>query len=86
MSLINCKIASDLIWNANCITSSNAVDQATAFAITDTKLYVAVVTLSTQVNANLLQQLKSGFKRTTNWKKYQLNLSWWSKEIFRWFN
>ena len=86
MSLISCKIASDLIWNTNCIISSNAVDQATAFTITDTKLYVSVVTLSTQVNANLLQQLKSGFKRTTDWKKYQLNLSRWSKEIFRWFN
>ena len=36
------------------------------FAITDTKLYVSVVTLSTQDNAKLLQQEKSGFKRTTN--------------------
>ena len=39
--------------------------------ITDTKLYVPVVTLSTQDNAKLLQQLKSGFKRTFNWKKNQ---------------
>ena len=35
------------------------------------KLYVPVVTLSTQDNAKLLQQLKSGFKRTINWNKYQ---------------
>ena len=41
------------------------------FAITDTKLYLPVVTLSTQDNAKLLQQLKSGFKRTINWNKYQ---------------
>ena len=39
--------------------------------ITDAKLYVPFVTLSTQDNANLLQQLKSGFKRTINWNKYQ---------------
>ena len=32
------------------------------FAITDAKLYVPVVTLSTQDNAKLVQQLKSGFK------------------------
>ena len=40
------------------------------FAITDTKLYVPVVTLSTQENTKLLQQLKSGFKRVINWNKY----------------
>ena len=38
-------------------------------AITDTKLYVPIVTLST--NDKLLQQLKSEFKRTINWNKYQ---------------
>ena len=36
------------------------------FKITDPKLYVPVVTLSTQDNAKLLQQLKSCFKRTIN--------------------
>ena len=40
-------------------------------AIADTKLYVPVVTLSAQDNAKLLQQLKSGFKRTIRWNKYQ---------------
>ena len=34
--------------------------------MTETKLYVPVVTLSTQDNAKLLQQLKSGFKITIN--------------------
>ena len=38
--------------------------------MTDTKLCAPVVTLSTQDNAKLLQQLKSGFKRTINWNKY----------------
>ena len=43
---------------------------AIIFAITDTKLYVPVVTLSTQNNEKLLQQLKTGFKRTINYNKY----------------
>ena len=45
--------------------------KTTTFAITDTKLCVPVVTLSTQDNAKLLEQLKSDFKRTVNWNKYQ---------------
>ena len=43
----------------------------TKFKITETKFCVSVVTLSTQGNAKLLQQLKSGFKRTINWNKYE---------------
>ena len=46
-------------------------DSKTTFAITDKKRYVTVVTLSTQDNAKLLKQLKSGFQRTNNWNKYQ---------------
>ena len=45
--------------------------KAKTFEITDTELYVTIVTLSIQDNAKLLQQLKSGFKTTTNWNKYQ---------------
>ena len=45
--------------------------QEPAFTITDTILYVSVVTLPSQDNANLLQQLKSGLKRTINWNRYQ---------------
>ena len=45
--------------------------QVATFAITNTKLYVLVVTLSTQDHTKLLDQLKSGFKRTINWNKYQ---------------
>ena len=45
-------------------------DGAGIFTITDTKLYVPVVTLSTQENTKFLQQLKSGFKRIINWNKY----------------
>ena len=46
--------------------------QVATFEITNTKLYVPVVTLSTQENTKLLQQLKSGFKRVINWNKYLL--------------
>ena len=41
------------------------------FAVNNTKLYIPVIILLTQDNAKLLQQLKSGFKRTINWNKYQ---------------
>ena len=55
----------------NCVNVSiNVANQNATFAITDTKVYVPVVTLSTQDNAKLLQQLKSGFKRVINWNKY----------------
>ena len=40
------------------------------FKITDTKLYVPVVTLSKENDTKLLEQLKSGFKRTIKWNKY----------------
>ena len=39
--------------------------------MTDTKLYGPVTTLSTQANTKLLELLKSGFRRTINWNKYQ---------------
>ena len=67
MPLINCEINLILTWSANCFTFNTATNQAITFAITDIKLYVPVVTLSTQDNAKQLQQLKLGFKRTTNW-------------------
>ena len=68
MPLINCEVNLILTWSSTCvITNSNG---AGTFAITDTKLYVPVVTLSTQENTKLLQQLKSGFKRVINRHKY----------------
>ena len=71
LPLINCEVNLILTWSANCvIVSTNVANQNATSAITDTKLYVPVVTLSTQDNAKLLQQLKSGFKRVINWNKY----------------
>ena len=71
MPLINCEINLILTWSTNCvIVSTNVAHQNVTFEITDTKLYLPVVTLSTQNNSKLLQQLKSGFKRVINWNKY----------------
>ena len=69
--LINCEVNLILTWSANCvIVSTNVANKNATFAVTDTKIYVPVVTLSIQDNAKLLQQLKSGFKRVINWNKY----------------
>ena len=58
--LINCETNLILTWSANCvITDDPMANQIPTFTITDTKLYVPVVTLSTQDNKKLLQQLKS---------------------------
>ena len=55
MPLINCEINLILTWSTNCaIVSTNVADQNATFEITDTKLYVAVATLSTQDNSKLL--------------------------------
>ena len=58
-------------WSTNCIISSNSVNQATKLAITDTKVYVSVLNLSTQDDTKLLQQLKFEFKGAINCNKYQ---------------
>ena len=68
MSLINCEVKLDLTWSSTCVITNST--GAGRFAITDTKYYVPIVTLSTQENTKLLQQLKSGFKRVISWNKY----------------
>ena len=67
MPLINCGVNLILTWSTCVITNSMGAGR---FAITDIKLYFPVITLSTQDNSKLLQQLKSGFKRVINWNKY----------------
>ena len=55
---------------------STAVEnQGATFTITGAKRYVLFVTLSTQDNTKLLQQLKSDLKRTISWNKYQSKVS-----------
>ena len=73
MPLINCEVELILAWSSNCvIIYTDIANQVPTFTRTETNLYVPVVTLSTQDNAKLLQQLKSCFKRTISWNKYLL--------------
>ena len=87
MPLINCEINLILTWSENCVLTSKATRDANpdvnlavaainnptnaTFKITDTKLYVPVVTLSTENDKKLLEQLRTGFKRTIKWNKYR---------------
>ena len=80
MPLINCELNLILTLSENCVLTSKATRDANPdvnpaiaavnyptkaiFQITDTKLYVPVVTLSTKGDNNFLEQLKSGFKGT----------------------
>ena len=68
MSLVNCKNNLILTWSSTCVITNST--GAGTFKTRDTKLYVPVVTLSTQDNSKLLQLLKSGFKRIVSWNKY----------------
>ena len=68
MPLINSEVNLILTWSSTCVITNST--GAGTFEVTDTKVYVSVVTLSTKENAELLQQLKSSFKRVINWNKY----------------
>ena len=70
MPLINCKVELSLKWYKNCILSSAGT--AATFTITDTKLYVPVVTLLIEDNAKLTKLLSEGFKRLVYWNKYKV--------------
>ena len=55
MPLINCEVDLILAWSANCvIVCTDVANQGATLTITETKLYVQVVTLSTQDNPKLL--------------------------------
>ena len=78
--LINCEITLVLSWYKECVLVGRAhrgppaaaINSPTSakFEITDCKLYVPVVTLSAENDNKLLEQLKSGFRRTIKWNKY----------------
>ena len=71
MPLINCEVILILTWSPDCVLIATGIpNQAATFEITDTKLYVPKVTLSTRENTKFLQQINSGFKRVINWNKY----------------
>ena len=66
----------ELIWSKKCILVAGiAANQELEFKMSDTKLYVPVVILSTQDNVKLLKQLESGFKSTINCNKYQSKIT-----------
>ena len=87
MPLINCEVSLALTWSKSCVLTSKATRKANpdadpvvneinistnaTFKITDTKLYVPVVTLSAENDNKLLEQLNTGFKRTFTWNKYR---------------
>ena len=71
MPLINCKIHLELNWSKDCVMSTIA---DTTFKITNTKLYVPIVTLSSKDNVKLVKLLEEGFKRPIYWNEYQTKI------------
>ena len=69
MPLINCEVNLILTWSKECVITNSTGEEK--FAIRETKLYVPIETLSTKDNEKLLQQRKSGFKKTISWNKYE---------------
>ena len=61
-----------MTWSKDCVITNSTGEGKCA--ITETKLYVPVVTLSSKDNEKLLQQLKSGFKKTISWNKYESSI------------
>ena len=76
-----------MTWFKNCVLINNSTRDANyganpighktdnpenaTFQITDTKLYVLVVTFSKENDIKLLEKLKSGFKRTIKWNNHK---------------
>ena len=83
--LINCEVEIILTWSKNCVLADMTADadadpaivapSGATFKITDTKLYVPVVTLSKENDIKLLEKLKSGFKKTIKWNKYRSQMT-----------
>ena len=87
--LINCEVEIILTWSKNCVLADMTARDAgnnndppaivaptgLEFQITDTKLYVPVVTLSKENDKKLLEQLKSGIKRAIKWNKYRSQMT-----------
>ena len=83
--LINWEVELILTWCKNCIladisvnagaTPANVAPSGATFKTKGTKLYVLVVTLSKENDIKLLEQLKTGFKRTIKWNKYRSQMT-----------
>ena len=68
MQLINCKVHLELNWSKDLVMSAIS---NTTFKITNTKLYVPIITLSSKDNAKLVKLLEGGFNRPVYWNEYQ---------------
>ena len=84
--LINWKVSLILTWSENCVITSlekriitntqrDTSPTNPAFKINETKLYVPVVTFSTENNKTLLEKLRTRFKRTIKWNKYRSEMT-----------
>ena len=89
--LIDCEVELILTWFKNCVLIDKSTREANydadpnvyeinnpenaTFKITAIKLYAPVVTLSKEDDIKLLEQLKTGFKRTIKWNKYRSQMS-----------
>ena len=89
--LINCEVELILTWFKNCVLIDKLTRETdydvdpnvyevdnpenATFKITDTKLFLQVVTLSKKNGIKLLEQLKSGFKTTIKWNKYRSQMT-----------
>ena len=89
--LINCEVELILTWFKNCVLIDKLTRDANygadpivckidnpenaTFQITDTKLYVPVVTLPKENDTKLLEHLKAGFKTTIKWNKYRSKMT-----------
>ena len=72
LPLINCKISLELSWTQNCVLATHAGNggNAITFTMTDARLYVPIVTLSSKYTSHLSKLLSEGFKRSVFWNKY----------------
>ena len=77
--VITCKATRDADPDADAVLAAVNNPTNSKFEIKDAKLYVPVVTLPTQDDNKLLEQLKSGFKRTIKWNKYRSEMNKQSK-------
>ena len=91
IALINCEVELILTWFKNCVLIDKSTREAdynadhnvyeidspenAIFKITDTTLFVPVVTLSKEDDIKLLEKLKSGFKRTIKWNQYRSQMT-----------
>ena len=89
--LSNCEVEVILTWFKNCVLIDKSTREANyganpvvyeidnpenaTFKITDVQLFVPVVTLSKEDDIKLLEQLKTGFKRTIKRNKYRSQMS-----------